>query len=114
MNSSNTQMIIWSVELILAIIVAIIFASKVKSDIRKKEYFSGTAWGVLNGILGIGLLFVILAHSSINKELVKIKDKKYRDYAQQEMASFTKTYIIFLVIWFIISMILSATTAPTA
>lgn len=64
--------------------------------------FSGTAWGIINGIIGVGLLFVIIAHNSINSEIAKIKNKKYKEYAIGQMHEFIKAYFICVTIWAVI------------
>ena len=98
----NTSLIIQSLGLIISIIVAVAFAIGVKSKIRAKKEFSGIGWGIVNGIVGIGILWVVIAHSSINKEIEKIKDKKYKEYAKQEMKEFTRAYGICLIISLVI------------
>lgn len=73
------------ISLALMIGIAILFATSVKKMIRNKRNFSGTAWGVINGILGIGILPTIIAYVSINNEIAKIKDKRYAKYAKEEI-----------------------------
>ena len=90
---------------VVAIVVAIIFASTIKKRIRQKEQFSGIGWGILNGLVGsglFGLLCVVLAHSSINKELATVKTKTYAKYAKKQLQDFTKTYSIFFIAWLVI------------
>lgn len=104
----NASLIIQSLGLIVSIVVAVAFAASVKSKIKAKEEFSGIGWGIASGIVGIGILWVIIAHSSINKEIDKIKDKEYKKFAEQEMKDFTRTYGICLVISLImVSLIMS-------
>ena len=104
----NTSLMIQSLGLIVSIIVAVGFDTSVKSKIRAKEEFSGVGWGIANGIVGIGILWVLIAHSSINKETEKIKDKRYKKFVEQEMKDFTRTYGICLVISLImVSLIMS-------
>ena len=94
----NTSLIIQSLGLIISIIVAVGFTTNVKRKIRAKEEFSGIGWGIANGVVGIGILWVLIAHSSINKEIEKIKDRKYKKFAEQEMKDFTRAYGICLAI----------------
>ena len=104
----NTSLIVQSLGLIISIIVAVAFTVSVKSKIKAKEEFSGIGWGIANGIVGIGILWVLIAHSSINKEIEKIKDKKYKKFVEQEMKDFTRTYGICLLISLImVSLIMS-------
>lgn len=106
---NNTSLIIQSLGLIVSIIVAVGFATNVKSKIKAKEEFSGVGWGIANGIVGIGILWVLIAHSSINKEIEKIKDKKYKKFVEQEMKDFTRTYGICLVISLIVTYLIMST-----
>ena len=99
---------IWGTLLLFSIGLAIFFAESVKFKIRNKETFNGAAWGLLNGLVGIGLLWVMIAHSSINAELLKVKDKNYREYVKGEMASFTKMYIACLIICAILSALIGS------
>ena len=96
------------VEVILPIIMAVAFNKSVKNKIQNKEDFSGMGWGLANGILGGGILWVIIAHSSINKEIEKIKDKKYKKYVQLQMKDFVRTYGVCLAIWIVILIIIFA------
>lgn len=98
------------IEFILPVIMAIAFNKSVKNKIKQKESFSGVKWGLANGILGGGILWVIIAHSSINKEVEKIKDKKYKKYVESQMKDFVKTYGICLAIWVVILIIIFTTT----
>ena len=97
------------VEVILPIIMAVAFNKSVKNKIQNKEDFSGMGWGLANGILGGGILWVIIAHSSINKEIEKIKDKKYKKYVQLQMKDFVRTYGICLAIWIVILIVIFTT-----
>lgn len=103
-----SSLIIQSVGLIVSIIVAIAFCRSVKDKIREKEEFSGAGWGIANGVLGIGILWVIIAHNSINKEIEKIKDKKYKKYVELQMKDFVKAYGTCLIIWVVILIIMFA------
>lgn len=105
-EQSNTLMIIDAIAFVASIIIAIIFASSVKNKIRQREKFSGASWGFLNGIVGVGFLWVIIAHSSINKELVLINDKRYAKFAKSQMSNFIKIYGICLGVWIIASIII--------
>ncbi len=96
-----------SLGLIASIVIAIVFAFTVKNNIKKKAEFSGVSWGILNGIVGVGILWVIIAHSSINKEIEKIKNKKYKSYAEAQMKDFIKAYGTCLLIWIVIIFITS-------
>ena len=107
MNSASY--LIQFVEIILPIIMAVAFYKNVKNKIQNKKDFSGMGWGLANGILGGGILWVIIAHSSINKEIEKIKDKKYKKYVQLQMKDFVKTYGICLAIWIVIIIVIFAT-----
>lgn len=100
--SGSQSYLMQSVGLFLSIIIAIIFNQSVKHKIQNKEEFSGMGWGLVNGIIGIGFLWVIIVYSSINKEVKKIKDKEYKKYAEFQMKDFTRTYGICLAIWIII------------
>ena len=91
-----------SLGLIASIVIAIVFAFTVKNNIKKKAEFSGVSWGILNGIVGVGILWVIIAHSSINKEIEKVKNKKYKAYAESQMKDFVKAYAVCLLIWVVI------------
>lgn len=95
---------------VLSIVIAIVFAGTIKAKIQEKQEFNGIAWGLLNGVIGIGILWVIIAHASINKEIEKVKNKKYKEYAQKQMKDFVKTYGICLLVWIVISLILFATS----
>lgn len=63
--------------IIISIILAIIFNKSVKKSIWQEKEFSGMGWGIANGLFG-GLIWVLIAHNSINKEIAKIKDKEYK------------------------------------
>ncbi|MBR3236334.1 hypothetical protein IKF92_01465 [Candidatus Saccharibacteria bacterium] len=96
-----------AVGFVLSIILAVIFAANVKGKIKKKEEFSGMTWGFLNGIVGVGILWVVIAHSSINKVISEVKDKKYKKYAEEQMKDFVHTYAICLLVWIIIAVFIS-------
>ena len=100
----NIKFLILSVCFYLSIIVAIVFSISVKKRIKSKKEFSGIIWGIVNGLVGLGLLWVIIAHTSINKEIDKIKDKKYKKYAQVQMREFIKNYALFVIIWIFIGL----------
>ncbi|MBR0372880.1 hypothetical protein IJH72_03015 [Candidatus Saccharibacteria bacterium] len=104
-TSGSQSYLIQSVGLVLSIIVAVAFNQSVKRKIQNKEDFSGMGWGLANGIIGVGFLWVIIAHSSINKEIEKIKDKKYKKYAELQMKDFIRTYGFCLVIWIVILLV---------
>lgn len=106
--ANSSPLFIQSIGLLLSIVVAIIFNKSVKNKIRQKEEFSGVGWGLANGLLGVGFLWVIIAHSSINKEIAKIKNKKYKEYVESQMKNFVKTYAICIVIWIVLSIIMAA------
>ena len=99
---SDANIFIQSIGLIASIVLAIVFNYGVKSKIRQKAEFSGMVWGILNGIVGVGLLWVVIAHSSINKEIEKVKNKKYKAYAESQMKDFVKAYAVCLLIWVVI------------
>ena len=89
--------------LLLASIVAIIITyNLISKRIMEQKEFSGTAWGLLNGITGIGILWVIIMHNSINKKIDSIDNKKYVKYAKGQMKNFVKVYGICLGVWLII------------
>ena len=96
--------LILSICFIFSILVAIIFPIDVKKKIRTKKEFDGIMWGIANGLVGLGLLWVIIAHASINKEIDKIKDKKYKKYALEQMREFVKNYALFIVLWLVIAL----------
>ena len=106
-SDSSTFLIIQSIGILLTIIMAIAFAASVKAKIKRKMDFSGMAWGIANGILGIGIIWVIIAHSSINKEIAKIRDKKYKKYVESQMKEFVTTYSVCLVVSITIMIIVS-------
>ena len=93
---------------VLSIVVAIAFAGTIKAKVQEKQEFSGVAWGILNGVIGIGILWVVIAHASINKEIEKVKSKKYKEYAQKQMKDFIKAYGICLLVWIIVDLMLFA------
>ena len=105
--TDSFSLTIQSIGLVASIVVAIAFCKSIKNKIHKKEEFSGAGWGIANGILGIGILWVIIAHNSINKEIEKIKDKEYKQYAKFQMKDFVLAYSICLIIWMIIIFIIS-------
>lgn len=107
-NDTSFFLILQIIVSILPIIIAIVFNMSVKSKIRQKENFNGISWGVANslGAGAIGLLCVVLAHNSINKELNKVKDKKYTAYAKDELRRFIKSYAICCIVVIIISVLL--------
>lgn len=110
---TNYGVIISVVSFILPAILAIVFAKSIKTRIRQKERFNGVAWGIANGVLGagiVGLLFVVIAHNSINKELETVKNKKYVTRAKAEMQTFIKVYFLCFVGWIIISAIVIASS----
>ena len=110
---ANYNVIISLASLIISAIIAAAFADSVKNKIRQKERFDGVAWGIANGIFGAGiisLLFVIIAHNSINKELETVKNKKYVTRAKAEMQTFIKVYFLCFVGWIIISAIVIASS----
>ena len=93
----------------MPIILAVAFNSTVKDRIKRKSDFSGVGWGLANGIIGggvLGLLWVVIAHVSINKDIEKIKDKKYKKYVELQMKNFAKTYGICLAAWIMIVIIM--------
>lgn len=96
------------VGLLVMIGIAILFAVCVKKKVRNKDEFNGVAWGLLNGVLGMGILPTVIAHVSINNEIAKVKNKKYAEYAKQEMRKFFYVYIVCIVIWIFINLVLSA------
>ena len=100
----DIKYLILSICFLLSIVLAIIFPIDVKKRIRAKKEFDGIMWGIANGLVGLGLLWVIIAHSSINKEIDKIKDKKYKKYALEQMREFVKNYALFIVLWLIIAL----------
>lgn len=104
-TSNSPSLILQFFGLVLPIIMAVAFNKSVKHKIQNKEDFSGVGWGLANGILGGGILWVIIAHSSINKEIEKIKDKKYKKYVELQMKDFVRTYGICLAIWIVILII---------
>lgn len=94
--------------LISAIAIAVWFAQSVKNKIKQREEFSGMGWGIINGITGLGILsvlFVVIAHSSINDEINQVKNKKYKKYVRRQMNDFTRAYVICLLIWVTISIV---------
>ena len=103
-NVSNSSVVIFNaISMILAIIFAIVFASSVKEKIKRREEFSGVGWGLLNGVTGLGIIWVVLAHNSINKELAKVKNKKYEKYVRKQMGAFSKTYGVCLLVWIVVA-----------
>ena len=103
----NIKYLILSICFFLSIIVAIAFAIDVKKKIKTKKEFDGIMWGIANGLVGVGLLWVIIAHASINKEIDRVKDKKYKKYALEQMREFVKNYALFIVLWLIIALMFS-------
>ncbi|MBQ6487511.1 hypothetical protein IJI89_03775 [Candidatus Saccharibacteria bacterium] len=97
-----------AVSFIASILVTIIFACSVKNRIRQKKDFDGFGWGIVNGIFGTGILWVIIAHNSISKDIARAKDRKYVKYANEQMQTFIKTYAICLILWiaYILSLLL--------
>ena len=75
----DIKYLIISICFILSILVAIIFPIDVKKKIRAKKEFDGIMWGIANGLVGLGLLWVIIAHASINKELTKLRIKSIKN-----------------------------------
>ena len=61
-------------------------------------------WGIANGLVGLGLLWVIITHASTNKEIDKVKDKKYEKYALEQMREFVKNYTLFIIFWLFIAL----------
>ena len=104
----STEMAFQGLTLIVGIIIAIATAKIIGQKVENKEEFSGTAWGLLNGLFGIGILWVILAHSSINTKIAQVKSKKYANYAKAQMKDFIKIYAICLIIWIVISLMMFA------
>lgn len=99
----DTKNLVISIGAILSICVVIIFTVSVKNKIKSKEKFDGITWGIVNGIVGPGILWVLLGHASINNAIDKIKDKKYKKYALGQMREFVKNYGLFLVLRLIIT-----------
>ena len=66
------------------------------------------AWGLVNGVLGIGILPTILALVSINNEIAKVKNRKYAEYAKEEIKKFIYTYFICLVFLILIGLTIRA------
>ena len=102
MTSSGDMKVnpVYPVLFISSILIAVAFACDIKNRIRKQKEFSGCGWGIINGILGIGILWVIIAHNSINKEIAKISNKKYEKYAKDQMKTFITSYAICLALSF--------------
>lgn len=100
------------IALVLALVAAIMFNAMVKEKIRDRKKFTGIGWGLVNGIAGAGLLFVAIAHNSINKEIVKVRSKKYKEYAIGEMRKFIVTYFICIAIWIVILVTINVNLAP--
>lgn len=96
--------------LIISIIIAIITASSIKGKVRANEKFSGVAWGLLNGIFGVGFIPVLIARSDIMKSIDQCELVYYSEKAKSEMRSFTITYVICLAIWLTIIIASYATT----
>lgn len=93
---------------VLPIILAAIFSAVIKDRIRQRENFNGISWGFANsfGAGFIGLLCVVIAHNSINKELSRVKDKQYVTYAKNELKRFIKSYAICYVVMIVIAALL--------
>ena len=110
-QSSTTDMGVILLQIavsVLPIILAVIFSAVVKDRIRQRENFSGISWGFANSLGAgfIGLLCVVIAHNSINKELSKVKDKQYVAYAKNELKRFIKSYAICCVVVIVIAVLL--------
>ena len=103
----NSYSMILSIGIIaIPIIMAVAFCECVKGEIQKRKEFSGIGWGLANGILGIGVIWIMFAHNSVSKEIGKIKDKKYKTYAIHQMNNFAKTYCTCIAIWIVILVIM--------
>lgn len=92
-----------------SIIVAIIFNVSVKSKIKRREEFSGVAWGLFNGLFGVGFIWMAIASSSIHSEVNKLdakKDKKYIEKAREQLKYCGWTYGICLLVWVVIGIML--------
>ena len=101
---ANAKIIALLINFVLSIAVAIFFSISVKKKVKTKEEFSGAMWGLANGLFGLGFLWIIIAHDSINKEIVKIRDKDYKKYAQNQMRDFVKIYVcVAMLLWLIIA-----------
>ena len=92
----------YSILLIASIVVIIITYNLISKRVTEGKEFNGKMWGFLNGITGIGILWVIIAHNSINKKIDSINDKKYIKYAKGQMKNFVKVYGICFGVWLII------------
>ena len=88
-----------AVSFVASILVTIIFACCVKNKIRQKKDFDVFGWGVANELFGTGILWVIITHNSINKDIARAKDRKNVKYANEQMQTFIKTYAICLILW---------------
>ena len=73
-----------AVSFIASIPATIIFACSVKNKIRQKKDFDVFGWGIANGLFGTGILWAIIAHNSINKDIARAKDRKYVKYANEK------------------------------
>lgn len=77
---------------ISSIIVALISHKNIKNRIIHEKPFNGAFYGLINGLLGIGIIWVVIMHESINKYIDSIKDKEYKEYTKKEMGDFSKIY----------------------
>jgi len=109
MTFDNSSNVISYALFAISIIAAVIFNIAVKNKIKKRESFSGVAWGLFNGLFGVGFIWVAIATSSIHTEINKLdpkKDKKYIEEAREQLKYCGWTYGICLLVWIVIAVLL--------
>lgn len=90
------------VSFIVAIVLAIITQKVISKKMTEKKEFSGVGWGLLNGVVGNGVLWVIIVYIAIKNMIKVFKDKKYQEYCRKEMRKFAITYVMCLIVWIVI------------
>ena len=92
--------------IIIGIIVAIVTQKFITKKMSEKQEFSGIGWGLLNGVVGTGFLWIIIVYVEIRKAIKKFeKDKKYQKYCRKEMRNFAITYGVCLAVWIFIGVL---------
>lgn len=105
--------------IIISIVIALISDNALRKKIQNHEEFSGIGWALLNGILGVGILWVMAVYFDAKKEMKKLstktkKEKDYQEYTKTQLHDFKITTIVCTVIWIIILAIIYGAGAATS
>lgn len=107
----NYNVTVVAIGIAIIITVAFGFTKNVKNKIRRRQEFSGIGWALLNAVVGlgiVGLIAVIIAYNSINREIEATRSRRYKKYAKRQMGDFVKTYAICFGVKLLVVIIINA------